>query len=219
MVNISGGGGTGANVGTAVLSDNTILPAGGLTKYGAGTISLQGQNTYAGPTTITAGVLRLDFDTATTVTSNLVNAVSPLTVMAGAMVPMVVYTAPAPRRSPGPRSSRAQAERTGKHHRATGQRHHGHSAALRIEPRQRRDSLTLTRPREPNGDQWHHHHQRGGHDRRMGDVAVNTTNSTWAVVAAGNITGLTTFSSVFAAKRGYQFDRGQRIPPERWPVR
>jgi autotransporter-associated beta strand protein len=55
-VALVGGGGSGAIIGTPVLAANT---SGGLTKLGAGTLTLAGANTYTGNTTISAGTLEL----------------------------------------------------------------------------------------------------------------------------------------------------------------
>jgi autotransporter-associated beta strand protein len=57
-INLLGGGGSGATVGTAATAANT---SGGLTKTGAGTLTLSGAsaNTFTGTTTITAGELSL----------------------------------------------------------------------------------------------------------------------------------------------------------------
>ena len=51
-----------ANSGTTIISSVIASTAGnvGLTKSGAGTLVFSGANTYSGPTTVTAGVLRLD---------------------------------------------------------------------------------------------------------------------------------------------------------------
>ena len=55
-VSLAGGGGSGAVIGTPVLGVNT---GGGLTKLGAGTLTLSGANTYAGDTTVSTGTLAL----------------------------------------------------------------------------------------------------------------------------------------------------------------
>jgi len=49
-----GGGGSGATLGTPVLSGNT---SGGFTKLGAGTLTLMGANTYSGNTTVSNGMI------------------------------------------------------------------------------------------------------------------------------------------------------------------
>lgn len=56
-VTISGGGGSGAAAGTPVLAANV---SGGLTKKGAGTLTLSGINTFTGPITNSAGTLLLN---------------------------------------------------------------------------------------------------------------------------------------------------------------
>jgi len=55
-VTLRGGGGTGATVGTVTTAANT---SGGLTKQGAGTLTLTAANTYTGTTTISAGTLQI----------------------------------------------------------------------------------------------------------------------------------------------------------------
>lgn len=55
-VTLTGGGGTGASVTVGTLVANT---SGGLTKIGAGTLTLSGANTYTGGTTVNNGTLTL----------------------------------------------------------------------------------------------------------------------------------------------------------------
>ena len=55
-VSFIGGGGTGAVAATPLLAQNT---SGGLTKLGAGTLTLSGANTYTGNTTVNAGTLEI----------------------------------------------------------------------------------------------------------------------------------------------------------------
>jgi autotransporter-associated beta strand protein len=52
---VVGGGGTGGITGTPTLVPNS---SGGLTKIGAGTLTLSGANTYGGATNVNAGILR-----------------------------------------------------------------------------------------------------------------------------------------------------------------
>jgi len=64
LVTLSGGGGTGASA-TAILGPNA---SGGLTKLGAGTLTLSGANTFTGPVTVASGTLVHDgqfYDTVT----------------------------------------------------------------------------------------------------------------------------------------------------------
>jgi autotransporter-associated beta strand protein len=74
-VTLSGGGGTGAIIGTPVLGLNT---GGGLTKLGAGSLTLSGANTYVGNTTVSAGTLSLSQAT--------LNTNSTVTVASGAVL-------------------------------------------------------------------------------------------------------------------------------------
>jgi autotransporter-associated beta strand protein len=53
-VTLNGGGGSGANIGTISLATNS---SGGLTKLGAGTLTLSGANTYSGKTIVSNGTL------------------------------------------------------------------------------------------------------------------------------------------------------------------
>ena len=68
-VTFVGGGGTGATVNTPVLAANT---SGGLTKSGAGTLTLSGANTYNGGTIINTGTLALGAGGSVTSTNILV---------------------------------------------------------------------------------------------------------------------------------------------------
>jgi autotransporter-associated beta strand protein len=65
-VNLIGGGGTGATISVATTGANT---SGGLTKLGAGTLTLTGTSTYTGPTTVSAGTLTVNGALANTSTT------------------------------------------------------------------------------------------------------------------------------------------------------
>jgi autotransporter-associated beta strand protein len=56
-VTLTGGGGTGASIAVGTLVPNT---SGGLTKTGAGILTLGGANTYSGPTLVSGGTLQLN---------------------------------------------------------------------------------------------------------------------------------------------------------------
>ncbi|MEY3898596.1 MAG: toxins and related Ca2+-binding domain, partial [Verrucomicrobiota bacterium] len=64
---------TTASGSTLVLGGN-VSGTGGLTKAGAGTLTLAGTNSYSGGTTISRGILNLDFSAATAPVSNLIAA-------------------------------------------------------------------------------------------------------------------------------------------------
>jgi outer membrane autotransporter protein len=58
-ITLNAGGGTFDTNGNTLTITGAVAGAGGLTKQGAGTLILDGANTYAGGTTVNAGVLRL----------------------------------------------------------------------------------------------------------------------------------------------------------------
>ena len=59
---LNSGGGTFNTSGNTATLGGTISGVGGLTKSGAGTLTLTGTNTYQGNTTITAGTLAVSTD-------------------------------------------------------------------------------------------------------------------------------------------------------------
>jgi autotransporter-associated beta strand protein len=67
-VTLTGGGGTGASVAVGTLVANT---SGGLTKVGAGTLTLSAVNTYTGGTNVNAGTLALGINDALANTGNV----------------------------------------------------------------------------------------------------------------------------------------------------
>ena len=54
------------SVGQPLVTGTGVVADGGLTKLGAGTLSLTGANTYSGPTNVSAGTLRVNTATGTT---------------------------------------------------------------------------------------------------------------------------------------------------------
>lgn len=75
--------------GTSLSVTGSIGSAGaGLTKLGAGTLTLSGANTYSGPTAVNGGSLRLDFSAAGAPLSGIVSSVSALQ-MGGGKLAMV----------------------------------------------------------------------------------------------------------------------------------
>ncbi|MFC7397598.1 beta strand repeat-containing protein, partial [Chelatococcus sp. GCM10030263] len=94
LTSLAGTGGTVAlgsgdltlNLGTGVTNSyaGSITGTGGsLTKLGAGTLTLTGQSTYTGATTIGGGTLALDFSPSGGPTSNIISASSPLIMNGG----------------------------------------------------------------------------------------------------------------------------------------
>lgn len=66
-VTLTGGGGTGASIAVGALVPNT---SGGLTKTGAGVLTLGGANTFSGPTLISGGKLQLNGSSAGLLTTS-----------------------------------------------------------------------------------------------------------------------------------------------------
>ena len=69
-------GGFSITIGQSLQSGTSPAPDGGLTKSGAGTVTLTGSNAYTGTTTVNAGNLVLNFAAATAPPSNIVNFAS-----------------------------------------------------------------------------------------------------------------------------------------------
>lgn len=74
---------TGENSIAAVIGDNSGLTS--VTKTGSGTWVLTGANTYAGTTTVNAGILMLDFSAAGAPTSNILSSSSAITLGGGTL--------------------------------------------------------------------------------------------------------------------------------------
>ncbi len=88
-ITLTGGGGSGATFGTITTAANT---SGGLTKNGAGTLTLTGLNTYTGATTITAGTLSASNIVVSGGSSNLGNAASAVTLGSASSQGTLSYT-------------------------------------------------------------------------------------------------------------------------------
>jgi fibronectin-binding autotransporter adhesin len=85
-INSGGSIDTGANtVAFATALANTGGGTGGLNKLGTGTLTLSKANTYAGPTTVSQGTLRLDFGATGATTSNILSNASVLGLSGGAL--------------------------------------------------------------------------------------------------------------------------------------
>ena len=71
------------NNGTSSTYPGTLSGSGGLTKIGAGTLTLTGSNTYTGLTTASAGTLNLNFAAATAPAANIISGSSTLALTGG----------------------------------------------------------------------------------------------------------------------------------------
>jgi len=72
-----------AGLGSTMLIGGVISGAGGATKTGAGTVTLTNANTYTGTTTVSAGILNLDFNAAGAPSANIVKNTSALALGGG----------------------------------------------------------------------------------------------------------------------------------------
>ncbi|HWW57263.1 MAG TPA: autotransporter-associated beta strand repeat-containing protein [Sphingopyxis sp.] len=70
---------------TAQVFGGSITGTGGLRKSGAGSLTLTGTNSYTGATTISGGLLKLDFSGAGGPGSNIISASSPLVLSGGTL--------------------------------------------------------------------------------------------------------------------------------------